>query len=51
MGLQSEKYGNGNLSQVWKCYFCGTTATTCVPCVLTPPDCATASGSVDSAPQ
>lgn len=51
MALESEKYGNDNLSQVWKCYFCGTTATTCVPCVVTTADCESAAVSVDSAPQ
>lgn len=51
MGLQSETYGNGNLSQVWECYFCGTTATTCVPCTVTAPNCETVSAGVDSAPQ
>ena len=52
MALEDERYANGNLSQIWKCHFCGTTATTCIPCSITSPaDCATATVSVDSAPQ
>jgi hypothetical protein len=51
MALESEKYGAGNLTQVWKCHFCATTATTCIPCVIVTADCASAGASVDSAPQ
>lgn len=52
MALESEKYGNGNLSQTWKCHFCGTIATTCIPCVVViSGDCAPPNADVDSAPQ